>query len=371
MQYLISKKDKKISRVPSEYIFLKEDEIQEILANNPQIFLGIEELEIEDKSRIFTCREFPTSRGSIDILCLTGAGEIVIVETKLLKNPESSRTVVAQVVDYVKSLTGIGVEDFLTKLKQKNGSHAVFEIHDNLKCQISDFLRKGYFKVVILGDAINPNILGMVESIQAAPHLAFTFYLVEVHALDHGEDISLFPMVVANTVEIERSVIRLEITSPAQAIVVTSEVPSKEGKGNRPKKSWNEYIESVVPAEFTQVINKFKNDWEQAFPGSINMGVVGFSAGVPNGKGRIPIQYVFDNRLLIVANWERQKYHVPDQMYEEYREELKAIPRIYDEYVVGGKVEILFAKLTEQEIEVIFNAAKNLGKKLKNADEFN
>jgi hypothetical protein len=366
MQYLISKNEKKISRIPDEYVFTKENEIQEILANSPKIVLDIPELELEETEIVASCREFPTSSGNIDVLYLTSAGEIVIVETKLIKNPEATRTVVAQVVDYVKSLTGIKVEEFLGKLNQRKILDSKFEIGENLKYQISQNLRTGYFKVVILGDFINPNILGMVESIQAAPHLAFSIFMVEINAIDFGEEVSLFPIVVANTLEVERSVIRLEISHLTQEVVITSEVPSKENKGNKPKKSWEQYIETIDPKEFAIKIDSFKNEWEKEFPNSISMGAVGFSAGAILGKKRIPIQYVYNNRLEVISSAEQRKYNMPDQIFKEYQEEMKAVPRIFDEFIVGGKKFVFFEILSESELEIIFKAAINLARKLKN-----
>ena len=55
--------------------------------------------------------------------------------------------------------------------------------------------------------------------------------MVEVNALDMGNEISLFPTVLANTVEIERSVIRLEIMPTNQEVIVTSEVPFQRKQG--------------------------------------------------------------------------------------------------------------------------------------------
>ncbi len=364
MQYLISKTNRSSCQSIEEYSFTKEDELQEILANNPQIVLNIPELEIDETVKTLSSREFPTSSGPIDILYLTSQGDIVVVETKLIKNPEATRTVVAQAIDYVKSLSGMKIDEFIGRLNQKKVAVSKFEIGDNLRSQISDFLKRGYFKVVILGDFINPNILGMVESIQAAPHLAFTIFLVEINARDYGEEIFLFPRVLANTLEVERSVIRLEISTSSQEVKVTSEIPSTERKGNKPKKNWNEYIESVDPSTFATPIDRFKNEWEREFPNSISMGAVGFSAGVVLGKKRIPVQFVYNNRLAIVSSLQQQKYNVPDQIFEEYREELKAIPRVFDEFVVGGKVEVSFSLLSEHDLEIIFQAAKNMGRKL-------
>lgn len=364
MQYLISKGKKDNCRSIGEYSFEKEDDLQEILFKNPQIVLNIPDLEIDETVKTLSCREFPTSSGPIDVLYLTSQGDIVVVETKLIKNSEATRTVVAQAIDYVKSLSSIKIDEFLSRLNHKKVGGSDFEIGDNLKLQISDFLKRGYFKVVIMGDFIHPNILGMVESIQAAPHLAFTIFLVEINARDYGEEISLFPRVLANTLEVERSVIRLEISTSSQDVIITSEIPSMEKKGNRPKRNWNEYIESVDPEEFASTIDMFKNEWEHEFPNSISMGAVGFSAGVVLGKKRIPIQFVYNNRLAIISNLQQQKYNVPDQVFEEYREELKVIPKVFDECVVGGKVEVSFSQLSEHDVEVIFQAGKNLARKL-------
>lgn len=49
-------------------------------------------------------REIGTRRGPIDNLYVSPSGRITIVETKLWKNPEKHRTVVAQIIDYAKEL---------------------------------------------------------------------------------------------------------------------------------------------------------------------------------------------------------------------------------------------------------------------------
>ena len=367
MQYLVSITDKKISRKPEEYVFNNEEEIQEIMANNPEIILNIPEIEVEGKLDAMSCREFPTGNGSIDVLYITSIGEIIFVETKLIKNAEATRTVVAQVIDYIKGLSSFRCDDFLHKVDEKKQFRLNQNRDEKSRHQISEALRTGYFKAVILGDFINPNILGMVESIQAAPHLAFSIFLVEANARKLDGEIAISPKVVSNTVQIERSVIRLEINLPPEQleqVKITSEIPMKDREGNKPKKSWDEFIQSVVPTESALKIDKFKNDWEEDFPNTISMGVVGFSAGVILGKTRIPIQYVYNNRLAIISKAQRDTYNIQESIYDEYKEELKAVPKVYDEYVVGGKVEVPFSKLTVDEIEIILLAAKNLAKKL-------
>src|SRR5688500_8757685 len=49
-------------------------------------------------------REVPCGHGTIDNLYITGAGELVLVEAKLWKNPQARREVVGQVLDYIAAL---------------------------------------------------------------------------------------------------------------------------------------------------------------------------------------------------------------------------------------------------------------------------
>lgn len=364
MQYLVSLSDKHITSILNEYVFTKEEEIQEILEKNPEIVLDIPEIDVEGNPHAMACREFPTRNGPIDVLYLTTIGEIIIVETKLIKNPEATRTVVAQVIDYIKGLSAYQVDDFLRRFEERISNKTSMHRGDKFRHQVSESLRTGYFKAVILGDFINPSILGMVESIQAAPHLAFSILLVEANARKLNDEILISPRVISNTVQVERSVIRLEINLPQDKYTISSEIPIKDREGNKPKKTWDEYIETVTPQEFAIIIDNFKKDWENDFPNSVNMGTVGFSTGVILGNTRIPIQFVYDNRLGIITRSQVDKYNISDSMFDDYKEELKAISKVYDEYVVGGKTTLPFAKLNTDELLVIFTAAKNIGKRL-------
>ena len=365
MQYLVSQKSRMVVSTPDEYQFKKEEEIQEILALNPQIVLNIPELEM-DTSTVMTCREFSTGNGNIDVLYTTSNADIVFVETKLIKNPESTRTVVAQVIDYIKGLSLFKAEEYLRELDRKKVGNSILTETERFRFQIQEALQSGYFKVVILGDFINPNILGMIESIQAAPHLGFTIYLVEINAQVLDDKILMFPKVVSNTTEIERSVIRLEITGSKDKVQIFSEVPTKESKSSKPKLTWANYVETITPNNYALKVEGFKNSWDLEFPRSLSMGVVGFSVGVNLNKNRIPIQFVYNNRLTIFSELMKKKYNIPDEYYENYKEDLKCLPRVYDEYVIGGKVEINFSTITMDDLEKIFQAAKNLARKLVN-----
>ena len=49
-------------------------------------------------------REVLTAAGLIDVLYVSPAGLVTIVETKLWRNPEARREVVGQILDYAKEL---------------------------------------------------------------------------------------------------------------------------------------------------------------------------------------------------------------------------------------------------------------------------
>ena len=56
-------------------------------------------------------RELPVGGGFLDLIFMNGEGYLTLVETKLWRNPESRRTVVAQIIDYASHLstwTGVG-----------------------------------------------------------------------------------------------------------------------------------------------------------------------------------------------------------------------------------------------------------------------
>jgi hypothetical protein len=58
------------------------------------------------------CREFPTPHGPVDNLLMTPAGDIALVETKLFRNPEARRLVLAQVLDYAMAVLRMDFASF-------------------------------------------------------------------------------------------------------------------------------------------------------------------------------------------------------------------------------------------------------------------
>jgi len=334
---------------------------QEILARNPQLVLTIPELELPPSSHALVVREFSTNRGSIDILMVTDNSDILLIETKLYRNPESHRTVVAQAIDYVKSFSDTSIEILQSKFLQSKYSdrqltESLFKKED-FCIGLQKNIRNGYYKVLIIGDKIRSNILGMVESIHSAPHLSFTLFLVELSPMrldDHN--IILEPRVVENTTEIERSVMRLEVDLKKETYKVESSAPSKESKGSRPIITENQYISSLSNPAFAEVIKSFWVSWK-SIGGDIRFGLVGFSAGIMIGNKRIPLQFVMNDKVDLISDRYRESYNISPTTYKVYTDKLKAeVPKAYD-HVIANHVALSFNTITVNELKSILDAA--------------
>ena len=82
--------------------YIDEYELQELIAEKPALITDEENSE----ELIFLKREVHLkATGKIDVLMMSPAGIITVVEVKLAKNAESRREVLAQIFDYVSTLS--------------------------------------------------------------------------------------------------------------------------------------------------------------------------------------------------------------------------------------------------------------------------
>lgn len=73
--------------------------IQDLAFNNPEC-QPISDIDEAFNPLVPICKELRTPVGPLDILMATPNGDIAIIETKLWRNPEARRKVVAQILDY-------------------------------------------------------------------------------------------------------------------------------------------------------------------------------------------------------------------------------------------------------------------------------
>lgn len=348
-----------IAKPLQNYSFNYESHLQESLFEQPGIVVDLLQTELESTDVVINIREFAVSMGSIDNLFITRSADIVIVETKLYKNPEATRKVVAQLVDYIKTVALDGPESFYELLLNAKGQ--IYIEKDILENDsfVSSLLRnveKGNIRGVVLGDDIHSNLLGLVSSIQSAPHLAFGIYLIRLESYLIDEMVILNPYLVEKTSEIERSILSIEIDISTGKTTVNSQSPDKGSGSNKPKLSWNEFLDTVS-ARHRNRVEEINEKWFAHVDNAYrNMGISGFSLGVKVGNN-YKILEVHPDYMQILTDKARRASSIPSDVYRVYSDTISQNTLLYDDYLSSGKATIKYDVLEDSELEVIMEAS--------------
>lgn len=194
--------------------------LQEALFANPQC-LPIKEIDPQIGTLIPICMEIETGAGPADILYITETGHLVLVETKLWRNPEARRVVVAQILDYAKQLTYWSYSDLAreTAIASKKGEgpdyllNCVRKVNPNFdEAQFVDgittSLKSGDFLLLIVGDGIRTGTESLVNFIEQYGNLRFGFGLVEIAAFRlPNNEMLLQPRILAKTEILQRTIV--------------------------------------------------------------------------------------------------------------------------------------------------------------------
>lgn len=217
---------------------LSEEWLQELLDRCPAI-LPIASIDERVEPPLFSLgREIPTPAGPIDNLFVSRGGHLVVVETKLWRNPEARRQVVAQILDYAKHVRGWSYES-LCAAAGKN----IWDLVRPTDVEEADWidgvsanLAAGRMTLLVVGDGVHEEARGLVDLFSAHPAFPFRLALVElrVHQLAEGRWF-VVPSVMAKTVEIERAVVRIEAGTR-----VSVETPPIAPEGTRRRSALSE-----------------------------------------------------------------------------------------------------------------------------------
>lgn len=164
-----------------------------------------------------------TEAGPIDALFANEHGLLTILECKLWRNPEARREVVGQVLDYARAMARLTYEDLSRQVNAalRSEGNQLFSIvkarHPELEehvwvDQVSRNLAQGRFLLLVAGDGIREGVVAITEQLQRGVGLRFQFGLVEVAVFrnDSTPLTILQPRLLARTVNVERSVVRIE-----------------------------------------------------------------------------------------------------------------------------------------------------------------
>lgn len=356
--------------------------LQQLIFENPTL-LPVEEFDESFAPLISLGREISTPIGSIDNLYISPVGQITIVETKLWKNPDKQRTVVAQIIDYAKELSKWSYDDLdravLKAARQENLSEkksldqlispylsdAGLTLPDFQERVISN-LQSGEFLLLIVGDKIAPNVAFLSEAIHGSPGLDFTIGLIELqlHPLNEYTDwpLLVIPDIVGRTVEHVRGVIKIQYeTEKPKVAVEINEEPLPERKGHITK----EIFLQRIPDDLQPIYDKWLNSWLQAKDFNIYWGTSGFSLRVRQQNKFETVFYGLpDWGVTLVKESDADRRGASREQYQKYLDSIADIP-IALNTLGQGKTYIKHENLTADELEVILRATDKFAKDVK------
>ena len=369
---------KKYIPMPSETRHFTEDLLQKIIFEEPNL-LSSEEIDPDFSTLIPIRREFPVKSGKIDLLFITPEGKICVAETKLWRNPEAHRSVVAQIIDYATDLSKMSFEvfcenaikdkggdptkAFFRKIKEKNPELNETKLTQNLQ----DSLVHGRFLLMIVGDEIYPKAAMLTESISSAPHLEFSIAFTELqfYRIDEDQDSHLLvvPQVVSQIKPDIRAIVRIIYDEKKPDVIVTPREPDEETKLN--EDTFMESLDSEGKIIFTEILKLYET---KGYP--IHWGTTGFSLNVDLRGKHVAFCYGYGKR----ANWGQSfstaftdiinKVEKREEIVQTFREKLKRT-NIFTE----TKKELNYKfkqKLSENQLANLIEILAGLAKSIEN-----
>lgn len=219
----------KLNRIPFMSGSFNEAWLQELLANNPFI---IPSSDVGNEFAPLVCigREVPVgsgdTQGYIDNLYVTPSGNIVIVETKLFRNQESRRTVVAQIIDYAKDLQKwdcekldeVAAEYTSKKFGQAyrvidlmaRAGHLTYSNEASFTDKVNRSLATANFLLMIIGDGIRTSVQQLADFLNDNTSMSFRLALAEMEIYQNGTGVIVIPNLLSKTSVIERTIITLK-----------------------------------------------------------------------------------------------------------------------------------------------------------------
>lgn len=191
--------------------------IQELVFHCPSC-LPISDIDESYNPVVSVCTELNTPVGPLDVLMITPSGRLVIVETKLWRNPEARRSVVGQILDYATEMSKWSYADLQREVNRRLGlsGNSLYEIakkagpdlvpsEPDFVDGVSRYLSRGQFLLLVVGDGIRSGASRIADFLANAGHLNFTFAMVEL-ALYKGinEGTMVMPRTIVKTVELPK-----------------------------------------------------------------------------------------------------------------------------------------------------------------------
>lgn len=359
-----------LNSLPSKDRAFQEDWLQELLFKHPSI-LPIGYLDDSYAPLVPLGREI----AGIDDLYVSPSGHLTIVETKLWRNAEAHRTVVAQVLEYAKVLATWNYskldEAVISYMSKRFGEPTTifgavkkaihsFDIDEiEFESKVQDCLTNGRFALVVVGDRIFPEATQLAETIQAAPHLQYSMGFVELrcYRLEKGTNwpLVVFPQFVAKTKEFTRAVIRVVYEEKKPDVQI--ETIEEEDKSVHKRTNLSLFIASL-PSDIRDSFKGYLERWMKAGY-TIYWGKVGLSLRIP-WKGKLTTMFdAYPTILGILPEKWARLYDLPTETYKRYKDELMRSPTV-GSLIAAGRKYPEYQNLTGEDVALILDSTDKL-----------
>jgi len=306
-----------LSRVEFSDRSLAEEFLQDSLNKSPQI-VPVEDIDPAFAPLVSLGREID----SIDNLFISPNGKITLVETKLWRNPEAAREVVAQVLDYAARLSSWSYTDLENAARKAMtpapiGSSSLYAFmakkypaeilpEEQFVDEVQKNLQSARFLLLVVGDGIRENLENMLGILHKQPQMLYTFGLVEIHIYENPalfEGRLLMPMLVAKTTEIVRAVVRVQTSGQAQVSVTLDDTAKDDAQeGTRRRTLSEDIFFSEIEDEKTKQLFRRLIAFAQDIGAELKWGSSSVSIQLPDPKGSK------QNLTLFVMNTLSQTY---------------------------------------------------------------
>lgn len=255
--------------------FFEEKWLQNLLIKHPKL-LPTSEIDDTFAPLFFVDDEISVcSTDRLDNLYITPSGHLVIVETKLWRNPEAVRTVVAQAQDYAKSMQSWSYER-INKIFQKREHTDIFSAmkkagllssniteHEFID-KVTKNLKQANFLLLIVGDGIREGLPELVDFINNPINGGYHIGLCQIQVFEQSGKRIAIPKLIAKTVEL--GVFRIKDKISFEPTIKHKKVTATEPM------EWDSFVRNftknnpeVSDLDLTSFINKIISQSEQGF----------------------------------------------------------------------------------------------------------
>jgi hypothetical protein len=233
------------------------------------------------------CRELATDAGRIDILYVTPKGDLVIVETKLWRNPQARREVIGQILNYASELSRWTYEDLQRMLAShlKRPGNALYDLvrerHSDVDektfCDnVARSLRLGQFLLLVVGDGIQEGARQIADFLVDKSSLAFHLGMVDMEAYEIPD----LGRLIVPRIQVRTEVIRrFVLLSGGQADALETDAGTEQAEEDGPKNDeasarrranaerfWSDVLEGLHLDDQTQPMAKPPKGGNLSFP---------------------------------------------------------------------------------------------------------